>query len=147
MTLNQVIVQLTQIANNHGQIRTVFFGDSWDFLDQGDNEYTAFFFNIDSGNMIGGTIQYALEVYILDKMLQDQSNVEDVKSDCLQIGADIIGTIKMQQSGMFIGATIGDVSFEFVEEDTPDYLAGVKLTFNIDTTFTFQTCFQPYKYN
>lgn len=145
MTLNQVIYQLKQIASLHGQIRTIFYGDSWDFLDQGDNEYTAFFYNIDSGNIIGGTLQYGVEVFILDKTLQDTSNVEDVKSDCLQIACDILGTIRMQKSPYFIGATIGDVAFEFVEEETPDYLAGVKLTFNIDTTFTYQTCFQPTK--
>jgi len=145
MTLNQVIHELTQIANAHGQIRTIFFGDSWDFLDQGDNEYTAFFFNIESGNILGGTLQYALEIFILDKTLQDQSNVEDVKDDCLQIACDILGTIRMQTGQWLQNCTIGDVSFEFVEEDTPDYLAGVKVTFNLDTTFTYQTCFQPTK--
>ena len=145
MTLNQVIYELKQIANAHGQIKTIFFGDSWDFLDQGDNEYTAFFFNIESGNILGGTLQYAVEVFILDKTLQDQSNIENVKDDCLQILSDILGTIRMQTGQWLQNCTIGDVAFEFVEEDTPDYLGGVKATFNLNTTFTYQTCFQPIK--
>ena len=44
MTLNQLVQKITTYANNHEQIKFVYFGDVWDRLSNGEVSYPAIFF-------------------------------------------------------------------------------------------------------
>ena len=132
MTLNQVIQTIKSLSQSHKQIKTTFFGDTWDFLEQGDNNYPALFFNIANGSISGNMMTFNVELFTLDRTLQDQSNVEEVKSDCIQIGGDILSALKYNQD-----IRLGDVSFDIVEEQTPDYLGGARFTFTLGTEFHY----------
>ena len=109
MTLNQVIQTISSLGESHKQVKTVFFGDTFDFLEQGDNNYPAMFFNIANGSISGNVMTFNVELFTLDKTLQDQTNVEDVKSDCIQIGGDILSALKYNQE-----IRLGDVTFDVV---------------------------------
>jgi hypothetical protein len=135
MTLNQVIQTISSLGESHKQVKTVFFGDTFDFLEQGDNNYPAMFFNIANGSISGNVMTFNVELFTLDKTLQDQTNVEDVKSDCIQIGGDILSALKYNQE-----VRLGDVSFDVVEEQTPDYLGGARFSFTFGVDFVYNEC-------
>lgn len=135
MTLNQVIQTIKSLGQSHKQVHTVFFGDTWDFLEQGDNNYPALFFNIANGSISGNMMTFNVELFTLDRTLQDQTNVEEVKSDCIQIGGDILSALKYNQD-----IRLGDVSFDIVEEQTPDYLGGARFSFTLGTEFPYNEC-------
>ena len=132
MTLNQVIQTISSLGESHKQVKTVFFGDTFDFLEQGDNNYPAMFFNIANGSISGNVMTFNVELFTLDKTLQDQTNVEDVKSDCIQIGGDILSALKYNQD-----IRLGDVTFDVVEEQTPDYLGGARFSFTLGVDFVY----------
>ena len=121
MTLNQVIQTIKSLSQSHKQVKTTFYGDTFDFLEQGDNNYPALFFNIATGSISGKMMTFNVELFTLDRTLQDQTNTEEVKSDCIQIGGDILSALKYNQD-----IRLGDVSFDIVEEQTPDYLGGAR---------------------
>ena len=135
MTLNQVIKTIKDLAAAHKQLKMNFYGDTWDFLDQGDNQYPALFFNVANGSISGNVMTFNVELFTLDKTLQDQSNVEEVKSDCIQIGGDILSALKYNQD-----IRLGDVTFDVVEEQTPDYLGGARFSFTLGVDFVYNEC-------
>ena len=135
MTLNQVIATIKDIADAHKQLKMSFYGDTWDFLEQGDNNYPAMFFNIANGSISGNVMTFNVELFTLDKTFQDQTNVEDVKSDCIQIGGDILSALKYNQD-----IRLGDVTFDVVEEQTPDYLGGARFSFTLGVDFVYNEC-------
>ena len=135
MTLNQVIQTIKSLSQSHKQLKMCFYGDTWDFLDQGDNNYPALFFNVANGSISGNVMTFNVELFNLYKTLQDQSNVEEVKSDCIQIGGDILSALKYNQE-----IRLGDVTFDVVEEQTPDYLGGARFSFTLGTDFVYNEC-------
>jgi len=135
MTLNQVIQTIKSLSQSHKQLKMCFYGDTWDFLDQGDNQYPALFFNVANGSISGNVMTFNVELFTLDKTLQDQSNVEEVKSDCIQIGGDILSALKYNQD-----IRLGDVTFDVVEEQTPDYLGGARFSFTLGVDFVYNEC-------
>lgn len=141
MTLLSLINYIKTIGEHHGQLKTIFYGNTWDFLDNGDNQYCAMMFNVDTGNVQGNMLVFNLDLFIIDRMLQDMSNVEEVKSDCLQIGLDILGKFKLNQEIRMSDSP----TFDMLEENTPDYLAGVKFSLQIFTPYVYDICNIPYK--
>ena len=135
MTLNQVIQTIKSLSQSHKQVKTTFYGDTWDFLEQGDNNYPALFFNIANGSISGNMMTFNVELFTLDRTLQDQTNTEEVKSDCIQIGGDILSALKYNQD-----IRLGDVSFDIVEEQTPDYLGGARFSFTLGTEVPYNEC-------
>lgn len=135
MTLNQVIQTIKSLSQSHKQLKMCFYGDTWDFLEQGDNQYPALFFNVANGSISGNVMTFNVELFTLDKTLQDQSNVEEVKSDCIQIGGDILSALKYNQD-----IRLGDVTFDVVEEQTPDYLGGARFSFTLGVDFVYNEC-------
>ncbi len=52
LTLNQVVTQITNLANAHKQIKSVYFGDLSDYLSRGtENIYPSLFFDLTGGNV------------------------------------------------------------------------------------------------
>ena len=135
MTLNQVIQTIKSLSQSHKQIHYTFFGDTWDFLDNTNISYPALFFNIANGSISGNMMTFNVELFTLDRTLQDQTNTEEVKSDCIQIGGDILSALKYNQD-----IRLGDVSFDIVEEQTPDYLGGARFSFTLGTEFPYNEC-------
>ena len=80
MTLNQVIQTIKSLSQSHKQIKTTFYGDTWDFLEQGDNNYPALFFNVANGSISGNVMTFNVELFTLDKTLQDNPMLRKLKA-------------------------------------------------------------------
>lgn len=129
MTLNQVVAQITEIGDRHQQINFVYFGDVWERLSNGEVTYPAMFFTLTSAQLLAKQIQYNFSIYIMDRMLSEETNETDVLSDTTLIGEDIMA---LMRSNIYQW-TIGDnAPITFYTESDPDYLAGIK----IDLTLT-----------
>jgi hypothetical protein len=130
LTLNQIVKQITNYANQHAQINSVVFGEFYNKLSDEDIVYTAFFFNISQSEILERQIRYTFEVYILDRQLQETNGLE-VLSDTTLIAQDIVSLLRNNSNPWIIGTNI-PINY-FVEYD-PDYVAGV--SFNLDITIS-----------
>jgi hypothetical protein len=129
MTLNQVVAQITEIGNRHKQINFVYFGDVWERLSNGEVTYPAMFFTLTSAQLLAKQIQYNFSIYVMDRMLSEETNETDVLSDTTLIGEDIMALMRNNTYQWIIG---DNAPITFYTESDPDYLAGIK----IDLTLT-----------
>jgi len=136
MTLNQLIDQITLLGTNHAQIKTVKFGTISDSLD---NDVVYPLMNFDFTNCVlrDGDSLIGLQIFFLDRILPEESNLNDVLSDQLLICQDIISLMKNQANDYLLQ---GDVQFNFIEDETPDIIGGVVCNFNLELFFVSDRC-------
>lgn len=143
-TLNQVISQIKAIATAHEQIKSVWFGDLYDYLSRGDdNKYPSLFLDLTSANISGREINFSFSLYFFDRVLAEQSNETEVLSDQLLVAQDIIAQLRYDYNDF---DTDENVQINFFTEDTPDMLAGVKADITITYPFVSDRCQIPTSY-
>lgn len=129
MTLNQVVAQITEIGERHLQINTTYFGDVWERLSNGEVTYPAMFFSLTGATLLSKQLQYSFSIYLMDRMLSEETNETDVLSDMTSVGQDIVALLRSPYQTWIIG---DNASISYFTESDPDYLAGIK----IDITLT-----------
>ena len=129
MTLNQVVAQITEIGERHLQINTTYFGDVWERLSNGEVTYPAMFFSLTGATLLSKQLQYSFSIYLMDRMLSEETNETDVLSDMTSVGQDIVALLRSPYQTWIIGE---NASISYFTESDPDYLAGIK----IDITLT-----------
>lgn len=145
MTLNQLIQTITDIGKAHKQIKTVFYGDAFEFLSKGtDNVYPAMFFDINSGRISNLTSTIDFTFFFADRVLPDRENEQEVQSDQLSVCYDIVAQLNEND---FEFTLQDSITINFFVENTPDYLAGVNATISIDLPFLKDRCQVPSDYN
>lgn len=128
-TLNQVIAQITEIGERHLQINTTYFGDVWERLSNGEVTYPAMFFSLTGATLLSKQLQYNFSIYLMDRMLSEETNETDVLSDMTSVGQDIVALLRAPYQTWTIGE---NAIISYFTESDPDYLAGIK----IDITLT-----------
>lgn len=145
LTLNQVIKTIEDIGKAHYQIKTVYYGNVFDFLSKGqDNKYPALFFDLQGASINGLTSTLNFQLFFADRVLLEQTNEQEVTSDQLQVCEDIVAQL---HNNSFDFTMQDNVTIEFFTENTPDYLAGVSATISLDLPFTNDRCQVPSSYN
>jgi hypothetical protein len=145
MTLNALIKTITDIGTAHKQIKTVYYGNAFDFLSKGsDNVYPAMFFDLNGGSINNLTSSVDFTFFFADRVLPDQANEQEVQSDQLSVLYDIYA--QFNDNG-FEFTVQEDVTINFFVEDTPDYLAGVSATISFDLPYLKDRCQVPSDYN
>lgn len=145
MTLNNIIQTITDIGKAHKQIKTVFYGDAFEFLSKGsDNVYPAMFFDINSGRISNLTSTIDFTFFFADRVLPDRENEQEVQSDQLSVCYDIVAQLNEND---FEFTLQDSITINFFVENTPDYLAGVNATISIDLPFLKDRCQVPSDYN
>ncbi|CAB4121791.1 hypothetical protein UFOVP19_6 [uncultured Caudovirales phage] len=137
MTLNQIVKQITTFGNNHPQINFVYFGDVWERLSNGEVTYPAMFFTLGDAQILQKQIQYNFSIYVMDRMLMEETNETDVLSDMTLIGQDIVAKLRSPEYNWITGENI---QITFYTESDPDYLAGVKMDFTLTLSSLNDTC-------
>ena len=149
---NNTIDTLKQLGTNHLQIKTVTTGDIW-MIDLEKN--TLFpLMHINPINAVAGTHQMTLnfQIFIMDLVFNDESNEQEVLSDCLSICNDLIGTLKNGESLYLSGAsqgespayfTEGDVTIEPFTERFDNSVTGWVFTLPIVIENNYNTCIAP----
>jgi hypothetical protein len=144
MTLNNLVTTITNLANAHEQIKSVYFGDLSDYLSRGtENIYPSLFFDLTGGNIQEKSVVLNFSLYFFDRMLPEDTNETEVLSDQLQICQDIIAQLRYNNFEFDEGL---NATLTFFTEDTPDLLAGVKADITIDLPYTANRCVIPTTY-
>lgn len=144
LTLNQTVKLVKDIAQSHDQIKTVYFGDVWEFLAQTDNVYPAMFYSLTGSQINGKSLDMSFSLFFLDRQLQDETNETEVLSDQLLIAQDIISMLRFPKFDWEIG---DNVILEFFTENEKDYLAGVKADVTISFPMLSNRCQIPSDFN
>lgn len=144
LTLNQVVTQITNLANAHKQIKSVYFGDLSDYLSRGtENIYPSLFFDLTGGNVGERNVTLNFSLYFFDRMLPEDTNETEVLSDQLEICQDIIAQLRYNNFDFDEGLS---ASLTFFTEDTPDLLAGVRADITIELPYIANRCQVPSTY-
>ena len=137
MTLNQLVQKITTYANNHEQIKFVYFGDVWDRLSNGEVSYPAMFFNLTSATLLEKQIEYNMSLYFMDRMLMEEINETEVLSDMTLVGQDIVAELRSPTEEWIIG---DNAPITYYTESDPDYLAGIKIDITLKLSSLNNTC-------
>ena len=137
MTLNQIVNQITTFGNNHEQIKFIYFGDVWERLSNGEVTYPAMFFTLSDAQILAKQIQYNFSIYVMDRMLMEETNETEVLSDMTLIGQDLVDNLRSPEYNWITG---DNMSVTFYTESDPDYLAGVKIDFSLTLSSLNDTC-------
>lgn len=143
MTLNQIFNIIEGYANDHSSINTIVFGAQSD-LDNSDSNGIVLWYDVDTGNTDGTQLNYTFNLYFLDVLNPDNSNLKDVLSDTLQVALDICSKVYNYDGEVEFDlpkkAQIQPVSHKY----TSDY-AGHSATFTINAPYEWNECFVPSK--
>lgn len=137
MTLNQIVKQITEFGNNHEQIKFVYFGDVWERLSNGEVTYPAMFFNLNDAQILAKQIQYNFSIYVMDRMLMEETNETEVLSDMTLVGQDMVASLRDHIYNWLVS---DNMSVTFFTESDPDYLAGLKIDFSLTLSSLNDTC-------
>jgi hypothetical protein len=137
MTLNQIVKQITEFGNNHEQIKFVYFGDVWERLSNGEVTYPAMFFSLIDAQILAKQIQYNFSIYVMDRMLMEETNETEVLSDMTLIGQDMVAKLR---DHIYNWIASDNMTLSFYTESDPDYLAGVKIDFTLTLSSLNDTC-------
>jgi hypothetical protein len=144
MTLNQIVTTITNLANAHQQIESVYFGDFPDYLSRGtDNLYPSLYFDLTGGQIQERSLVLNFSLYFFDRMLHEETNETEVLSDMLEVCQDIIAQLRHQNFEFDEGLS---ATLSFFTEDTPDLLAGVRADITLDLPFLANRCVVPSTY-
>jgi len=137
MTLNQIVKQISAFGNNHEQIKFVYFGDVWERLSNGEVTYPAMFFNLNDAQILAKQIQYNFSIYVMDRMLMEETNETEVLSDMTLVGQDMVASLR---DHIYSWIVSDNMSVTFFTESDPDYLAGLKIDFSLTLSSLNDTC-------
>ena len=141
-TLNQIINELKEIANQHLQINSFNAGTLDDFATSGDTRYPAMWVSYENAAISSRTESFSFSIWIVDRVKKDRTNLVEVHSDC----KSILNDIKAQLNDPGYGWSLGQdwnyqAIFEpFMEDEVAGWLADVTIT----QPFSNDTCQIPY---
>ena len=149
---NNTIDTLKQLGENQFQIKTVTTGDIFEIDLEKNTLYPLM--HINPVNAVAQNNQMTLnfQIFVMDLVFPDQSNEQEVLSDCLSICNDLIGTLKNGESLYLSGAnqgespayfTEGDVTIEPFTERFDNAVTGWVFTLPIVIENNYNTCIAP----
>jgi len=137
LTLNQLVKQITAFGNNHKQIKFVYFGDVWERLSNGEITYPAMFFTLTNAQILAKQIQYNFSIYVMDRMLMEETNETEVLSDMTLIGQDMVAKFR---DPIYNWIANDNMPITFYTESDPDSLAGIKIDITLTLSSLNDTC-------
>lgn len=140
-TLNQIVQTITNLANAHKQIKSVYFGEISDYLSRGtENIYPSLFFDLTGGSVASRSVTLSFSLYFFDRMLPEDTNETEVLSDQLEICQDIIAQLRHNN---FDFDEAENITLSFFTEDTPELLAGVRADITLELSNVADRCQVP----
>lgn len=141
MTLNQLFRIIENYAAGHSNINTIVFGAKWN-IDNNDSHGILLWYDVQAGSFDGTQLNYAFELFFLDVLNPDNSNLKDVLSDTLQVAQDMAAMLYNYDCDVEFNlpktATIQAVEHKL----TSDY-AGHSLAFTIQAPYEWNDCQVP----
>ena len=116
-TYNNLIDTLEQLGVNHYQIQQVSSGDIFEMDLEKNTLYPLMHIVPQTVVASQGQFTFNFQVFIMDLVEPDESNEQEVLSDCLSICTDIIATFKHGESLFKFNAEHGEEERYFVDND------------------------------
>ena len=113
---NNTIDTLKQLGNNHYQIKTVTTGDIFEIDLEKNTLYPLMHINPINAVAQNNQMTLSFQVFVMDIVFPDESNEQEVLSDCLSMCTDIISTFKHGKSLNHYDASHGDIPQYFVDD-------------------------------
>jgi len=127
-SVNQIRVELQEIANAHLQINNFFWGDFLRaYKEDTELNYVLMGCFYPTASLLNNQTQLTLTIYICDRVYKDYSNLNDVESDTLQICRDVYNVINSSFRWKRIGKVQSAQAQKFIERGG-DEVAGHTLT-------------------
>lgn len=127
-SVNQIRVELQEIASAHLQINDFFWGDFLRaYKENTELNYVLMGCFYPTASLLNNQTQLTLTIYICDRVYKDYSNLNDVESDTLQICRDVYNVINSSFRWKRIGRVQGATCQKFIERGG-DEVAGHTLT-------------------
>ena len=141
-TLNQIVNELKEIANQHLQINSFHAGTLDDFATSGDTRYPAMWVTYENAAIGEKTEAYSFTLFIVDRVKKDRSNLIEVHSDCKSILNDIKAQLNAPGYGWSLTQDWNyQALFEpFMEDEVAGWFADITIT----QAFSNDTCQIPF---
>jgi hypothetical protein len=95
------------------------------------------FFNLNDAQILAKQIQYNFSIYVMDRMLMEETNETEVLSDMTLVGQDMVASLR---DHIYSWIVSDNMSVTFFTESDPDYLAGLKIDFSLTLSSLNDTC-------
>ena len=127
-SVNQIRVELEEIANAHLQINNFFWGDFLRaYKENTELNYVLMGCFYPTASLLNNQTQLTITIYIADRVYKDYSNLNDVESDTLQICRDVYNVINSSFRWKRLGRVQSASAQKFIERGG-DEVAGHTLT-------------------
>lgn len=93
ITLNKLIEEFFKVGAAHKMIKTTFYGDFLNIVSTNRVNYCSLLINTADGAISKSYIEFRVEIAVMDKVFNDQSNQTEVESDAAQILQDLYSVI------------------------------------------------------
>lgn len=144
VTLNQLMRELKEIADQHRQINEFFQGDFLDAISRDAAQYPLMVVTLAPGYMNEQTIQVNVTISICDKYNHSEyRQINEVHSDCLSIANDINTTFRQWRFQDFMDIT-DDITMQPFINEGQDMVAGWAMTINCEIYNDLNWCDIPY---
>jgi hypothetical protein len=141
-TLNQIIGEFQEIANQHRQINNFTVGTIEDFATSGTTNYPAWWVGYDSNAFASRTEDFTFKFWLVDRVKKDRSNLIEIHSDLKQVAMDIIAQLNDSGYGWKVSESVNlSAIYEPFHEDE---VAGWSFDFTISQPFTKDVCQIPF---
>lgn len=143
-TLNQIKKEFNEIATQHRQINSFFWGDFLDAISQDAVQYPLMVTTVQPGSMGDDFVRVNVQVIICDKYNQsDYDQIDEVHSDCLQVCNDIRITLKQYRFEDYMSIN-GELSTDPFINRGHDMTAGWTMNLSLDVYDNEDFCSIPY---
>lgn len=141
-TLNQIIGEFKEIADQHRQINNFTVGTLEDFATSGTTNYPAWWVGYDSNAFASRTEDFTFKFWLVDRVKKDRSNLIEIHSDLKQVAMDIIAQLNDSGYGWKVNedVNLGAIYEPFHEDE----VAGWTFDFTISQPFTKDVCQIPF---
>ena len=131
-TLNQIKAKLQELANNHAQIGSYGDGREWDIEANGAKKPSVMWSVLKSAQPNTRELTVSYDLFFLDLVKPDESHLDDVMSDQLQIACDMIAWLGSEDnSDLFYAVATGELTPAFEEFDNTWYGWHVQVDFRM----------------
>lgn len=143
-TINQIKSDLNEIATQHRQINSFFFGNFEDAITKDDVDYPLMTAVLVPGAIGDDFVRVSLQIVVCDKYEVDNYTQQDeVHSDCLLMLRDFYTTFKQNKFEDYLSIN-GEATTEPFINKGHDITAGWAMTMDLDVYDNEDWCNIPY---
>lgn len=142
-TLNQIVQNLSEIADKHLQIHAFKFGDPHEFYTSGTADCCEMWVRVNTNLVTRNTSTFSFTMWLLDAVRRGERNEAEVQSDMDLIARDVRAQLALDDYDWASSLT-DSATVNFVTEHSPYKWSGVFFDFTVKLMTPADTCIIPF---